>query len=239
MINPKNFWFWFGGIWLSVGTLFFVVGLSVGVYQSMLSDRLEKEGQTVTGIVLTKEVHSTKSKSGSRSSTSYNITFRFAPREGEIVRGTAGVNAEDWDALEERGPIQVTYLPDQPQSNRVAGQSIEVLLPLIFSVVGAVVGSIGGFIVFNAAGTRRREKELSRTGMIADATITDIGPSYLRTNGVSQIKLRYRFQDAQGKSREGSCTMSPEEAGTWPPGHTGKVRYDPRKPRVNVWIGKE
>ncbi len=236
---PKTFWLWFGGIWLSVGTLLFVTGLSVGAYRSMLSDRLENKGRTVDGMVLIKEVYRTSSKSGKRSSPAYRVTFRFVPREGEIVRGTADVNAEDWDALEERGPIRVTYLLDQPQSYRVVGQRQETVLPLVFGVVGAAVGSIGGFIVFNAVRKRRREKDLPRTGKIAEATVTDIGPSYLRINGVSQVKLRYRYEDAQGKTRNGSCTMSPEEAGEWPPGRTGRVRYDPRRPTVSMWIGEE
>ncbi|MGH9510209.1 MAG: hypothetical protein ACRD2M_09745, partial [Terriglobales bacterium] len=115
----------------------------------------------------------------------------------------------------------------------------DVVLPLVFGVVGGIVGSIGGFIIFNAIGTRRREKELSRSGVIAEATVTDIVPAYVRINGVPQLKLRYRFQDAQGKTREGSCTMSPEEAGNWLPGHTGTVRYDVRKPRVSIWIGRD
>lgn len=238
-MNPKNFWLWFGGIWLSVGGLFLVVGVSVGIHQMRVDDRLEKEGRTVKGMVLTKEIYTTSSKSGSRSSPSYRVTFRFTPREGEAVRGAADVNAEDWDALEERGPIQVTYLPDQPQSHRVFGQSKEILLPLIFGVVGGVVGSIGGFIVFNAIGKSKREKELRRSGIVTEATVTDVGPSYVRIKGVSQLKLRYRFQDARGKTREGSCTLSPEEAGKWPPGHTGMVRYDIRKPQVSVWIGRE
>jgi Protein of unknown function (DUF3592) len=238
MISPKNFWLWFGGIWLSVGTIFLVVGVSIGVYRSMLNDRLDKEGRTVDGMVLTKEVYRTSSKKGNKSSPSYRITFRFVPREGDTVQGAADMNVEDWDALAERGPVQVTYLPDRPQSYRVAGQDREVVLPLVFGVVGGVVGSIGGFIVLTAVGTRKREKELSATGMSAEATITDIGPSYLRINGVPQVKLRYRFQDGQGKTREGSCTMSPEEAGNWPPGHKGQVRYNPRKPKTNVWIGK-
>ncbi len=239
MINPKNFWLWFGGIWLTVGVVFLTVGLSVGFYYMRVNNRLEQEGRTVAGMVLTKEVYTTSSKSSSRSSPSYRVTFRFAPREGNIVRGTADVTIDEWDALEERGPIQVTYLPDHPESYRVAGQSKDIVLPLVFGVVGGVVGSIGGFIVFNAIGTRKREKELSRTGVTAEATVTDVGPSYLRINGVSQIKVRYRFQDAQGKAREGSCTMSPEEAGNWPPGHKGRVRYDPRRPKTSIWIGTE
>jgi hypothetical protein len=153
------------------------------------------------------------------------------------VQGTADVTAEDWDMLEERGPVQVTYLPDEPQSYRIHGQSDDTVLPIVFGVVGGVIGSLGGFVVFNAVGTRRRERNLARTGMTADATITDVGPSYLRINGVNQVTLHYEFQDAQGKTRKGSSTMSPEEAGEWPPGRTGRVRYDPRKPSVNVWIG--
>src|SRR5687768_2315213 len=236
-MNPKNFWFWFGGIWLVVGTIFLVVGISVGVYRSQLNDRLDKEGRTVDGIVLTKEIYTTSNKRRSRSSPSYRVAFRFVPREGEMVRGTADVTTEEWDLLEERGPIQVTYLPERPQSYRVTGQSQDVLLPIIFGVVGGVVGSIGGFIVYNAVGKRKREKELSRTGVTAEATITDIGPSYLRIKGVSQIKVSYHFQDGRGQTREGSCTMSPEVAGNWSPGQKGQVRYDPRKPTANVWIG--
>lgn len=155
------------------------------------------------------------------------------------MRGTAEVNAEDWDALEERGLIQVTYLPDTPQSHRVLGQSkAEVVLPLLFSVLGGILSSIGGVIVFNALGKRKREKALRRTGGKAEATVTDVGPANVRINGIQQGKLRYRFQDPSGALQTGSCTLTPEEAQDWQPGQTGKVRYDLRRPRINVRIGK-
>lgn len=47
MITPQNFWLWFGGIWLSVGCLFLVIGISVGVHRIMVNDRLEKKGWTI------------------------------------------------------------------------------------------------------------------------------------------------------------------------------------------------
>lgn len=238
MITPKSFWLWFGGIWLSVGALFLVIGISVGMQQMRLNDRLEKEGRTVDGMVLIKEVYGKSRKGGSGSSPSYRVTFRFTPHGGDAIRGTADVAGGDWDALEERGPIRVTYLPDTPASHRVAGQSTAVLLPLIFSGVGAVIAPLGGFVVFNAVRRRTREKELARTGVMAEATITDIGPSSLRINGLPQMKLCYRFQDAQGKTREGSCPVSPEEAGNWLPGQSGHVRYNQRNPRLNIWIGR-
>jgi hypothetical protein len=239
VITQKNFWFWFGGIWLSVGLVFLVVGVSVGIHRMSVDERLEREGRTVDGMVLTKEIYRKSSKSGNSSSPSYRVTFRFVPRDGEIVEGTADVTAEDWDVLEERGPVQVMYLPDEPQSHRIHGQSDDTVLPIVFGVVGGVIGSLGGFVVFNAVGARRRERDLARSGMTAEATITDVGPSYLRINGVNQVTLHYEFQDAQGKTRKGSCTMAPEEAGEWPPGRMGRVRYDPRKPNVNVWRGAD
>lgn len=239
MITPKNFWLWFGGIWLSVGSLFLVIGIGVGVHRIMVNDRLEKDGQTARGMVLTKEVYTASSKSGSQSSPSYRITFRFVPREGETVRGTAEMNLEDWDVLEERGLIHVTYLPDQPHSHRVLGQSkTDIVLPLIFGAAGIILASIGGVIVFKALGIRTREKALRRTGGTAEATVTDIGQGNIRINGIPQWTLRYRFQDPSGAPQTGSCTLTPTEARDWQPGQTGTVRYDLRRPRMNLWVGK-
>lgn len=160
--------------------------------------------------------------------------------QGELVRGETHVSKDVWDTLEERGPIRVTYLPDQPDTYRVADWSGEdIVLPLVFSALGGILAVLGGFVIFNSLGKRARDNELHRSGVLVEATVTDIGPAFIRINGVTQFKLRYRFQDAQGKTRKGSCTMSPEEAGKWLPGHTGKVRYDMRKPRVSIWTGRE
>jgi len=240
MITPQNFWLFFGGLWLFVGGLFLVIGISVGVHKFTVNDRLEKEGRAVEGMVLTKEIYTTSSKSGSRSNPSYRVTFRFAPLQGEVVRGTGEVNADVWDSLEEQGPIQVTYLPDQPQAHRVPGQSkTDVVLPLVFGVLGGILSSIGGVIVFNAVGKRKREEELRRTGGNAEATVTDVGPANIRINGIQQWKLRYRFQDPSGALQSGSCTLTPEEAQEWQAGQTGKVRYDLRRPMTNLWVGKD
>ncbi|GIW55634.1 MAG: hypothetical protein KatS3mg082_2038 [Nitrospiraceae bacterium] len=227
-------------MWLSVGGLFLLIGVSIWIDRASVSNRLEKEGRTVEGIVLAKEIRRSSAKRGSSSSPSYYVAFRFVPLQGELVRGETQVSKDVWDTLEERGPIRVTYLPDQPDTYRVADRSGEdIVLPLVFSALGGILTVLGGFVVFNALGKRARDNELRRSGVLVEATVTDIVPAFIRINGVTQFKLRYRFQDAQGKTREGSCTMSPEEAGKWLPGHTGKVRYDMRKPRVSIWTGRE
>lgn len=237
-MTPQNFWIWFGGIWCSVGSLFLVIGLSVGLYHVRLHDRLDKDGRNDDGIVLTKEIRFS-TENGSRSGPSYHVTFRFAPVDGTLVRGEAEVGENAWDALTERGPIQVTFLPDAPQSHRVAGQtSSPMILSIVFSVLGGILACFGGFVLFTALGTRRQHAALRRTGMVAEATVTDIDPSAIRINRVQQWTLRYRFQDVHGTAQTGSCTVSPEEAEQWQVGHTGSVRYDPTRPRAHVWVGK-
>ena len=74
------------------------------------------------------------------------------------MRGTTDVNAETWDVLEERGPIHVTYLPDAPQSHRVLGQSKAEGVRAI--VIPGVFALIGGVMVYNVLGKRKREKAL-------------------------------------------------------------------------------
>jgi hypothetical protein len=238
-ITPQNFWFWFGGLWLFVGGLFLVVGIWVGVHQFRVNDRLDHEGRTAEGMVLTKEIHTTSSKNSSSSSPTYLVIFQFAPVQLEIVRGRAEVTEDVWDHLEERGPISVTYLPDSPQSHRVPGQTkADLVLTSVFAILGGILSSLGGLVLFKARAAQQRNERLRRGGFLAEATITGIDPANIRINGVQQWKLRYRFQDAQSTVHEGSSVMSPEEAPQWQVGRTGQVRYDPRKPGRHIWIGK-
>jgi hypothetical protein len=239
MITAKNFWFWFGGIWFAVGVVFLAVAMAIGVNGARLDARFAAQGRTVEGVVLGKEIVSSSSSSSSSSSPSYRVTFRFTGERGETLRGTADVEAEAWDALIERGPIAVTYLPERPQAYRVAGQrQTERVLSLVFGGVGAALAIVGGFVLFTALRNRRRERGLEREGVLTAAVVTALAPGNIRVNGVPQWKLRYRFSDSQGRTHEGSRTLSAEEAQHWQPGTTGRVRYDARNPRSHVWIGK-
>lgn len=230
MITSSNFWLWFGGIWLAVGLCFLAIGGGLGLYRSGLAARLDAEGVRAEGVVLAKEISAPRD-----SSTSYNVTFRFADARGETIRGSAKLDPDTWDALVERGPIEVEYLEDRPQTYRVAGQSdSELVIALVFSLVGAVLAIVGGFLVANALRTRR----VARTGAIALASVVDVRPGRLHINGIPQWEVRYRFQDAGGRAHEGKCSVSPEAAQKWQPGAVGRVRYDARNPRANVWTGQ-
>jgi hypothetical protein len=230
VITNSTFWFWFGGLWLAVGLCFLGVGAGVGVYRSELAARLDGEGVRAEGLVLTKEISAPRDRA-----TSYNVTFRFDDGSGRTIRGSAKLDPEAWDALVERGPIEVVYLADRPQTYRIAGQSdSELVIALVFPIVGAVLAIVGGFILGNALRTRR----VARTGAITEASVLDVRPGRLHINGIPQWELRYRFQDASGRAHEGKCSLSPDAAQRWKPGAVGRVRYDMRNPRANVWTGQ-
>ena len=233
MITAKNFWFWFGGIWLAIGVLFLIVGVAVGVNHAKLAARFTAAGRTVQGEVLGKEI-----SSSSGGSATYHATFRYTGERGENVRGSADLTPEAWDALVEGGPVEVTYLPDRPQTYRVRGErDTDTVLSLVFGGVGAVLAIVGGFLLFTALRKLRRDAELTRSGVLAAATVVEVGPGNLRINGVPQWKLRYRFRDSLGHSHDGLCTLSASEAQSWKAGAAGRVRYDSRNPRSHVWIG--
>ncbi len=238
MISGKNFWLWFGGIWLFVGAPFLVIGLYIGAQNISVNKRLDTEGRSVEGMVLTKEIRSSSSSHSRRSSSvpTYNVTFRFVTPSG-LITGNAEVNVDVWENLVEREPIQVTYLPDDPQHYRIEGQSSGWVLPIIFSVLGGVFTFVGGFLFFRGLGRLRTKARLQREGITTTATVSDVQASYIRVNDVNQCAVLYHYQDDRGRSHTGKEYFSPEEAGRWKQGDQVTIRYDRRRPQHSIWIG--
>jgi len=239
-ITPKNFWLWFGGIWLFCGSPFLIIGLSIGAQHIYVNNRLVAEGWTVDGMVLTKAITYSSSDSSSRNGSrnpTYHVTFRFLTR-GELVTGEAEVTRDTWDALVEREPIQVTYVLDAPQHHRVEGQPSGWLVPVSFTVLGGFFTSLGGFILLRARNRVRTREQVQREGVTTEATVLELRWANIRINLVQQCLLRYRYQDDRGTSHTGTEHLSPDEANAWKVGDTGTVRYDPRRPNRSVWIGK-
>ncbi len=237
-ITPKFFGSWFGGIWFVCGLPFFLIGLYLGIQHGTVSSRLDAEGRSVEGMVLTKSVRSSSSGSGrSHSSPTYEVTFRFLT-PGGLIKRTAQVTVDTWERLVEREPIGVVYLPDDPEHFRIEGQTSGWFLPTIFTLIGAVFTFAGAGIWLSARRQARTRARLERDGMTAEGTVVEVRPGTIRINRVQQLNLLYRYHDSQGKSHLGKISLSPEEAQGWREGDTGRVRYDPRRPQKSIWMGK-
>lgn len=133
--GEHRFVFWFGGIWLAFGLVFLGIGVGVGVQQGRRARQMDTQGRITQGMVLTKRI---AEGNADDSSTSYYVEFRFETPSGTRVRGSSKVDSRTWDRLDERGPIEVTYLPDDPYRYRVAGQSSSLFLPWLFGGLGTV-----------------------------------------------------------------------------------------------------
>lgn len=237
--TPDTFWQWFGGIWLVAGALFTVIGIGIGVKEYRNDARLRTEGVVTSGMVLTKSVSTSRSGSSGSSSPTYHVGYRFTTADGQVVQDSREVRAETWDRLQERGPIEVRYLPGSPRTHRVGADSADFVLPLIMTGSGLVLLLLGGFVCWRAAGFRSSAREVGRTGVFAEATVDGIEPAGLTLNGQPLWVVRYRFQDQGGRAREGrSEPVSHEAAEAWRPGDTGTIRYDHRRPDRSVWVGR-
>ena len=238
-ITGENFPIWFGGIWLAVGGPMLILSLYFGWQQVSLTKQLQTEGQATSGMVLTKYIETSSSHSDrSSSSPTYWVTFRFSTEAGQVIKGKAQVAADTWDALIERHPVQVTYLPSAPQSHRMAGESFPWILPIIFAAIGALFTIVGGVVFRAGLRSRRVSEQLRHGGTTVEAAVTGVGPASVRINGIKQWVIRYEFTDSTGRKRTGtSFPMPPEEAEAWEAGQQGLIRYDPRAPGKSLWIG--
>lgn len=232
--SADNFWLFFGGIWLLVGFPFLCIGLGVAGSTYLRHQRLDEAGRATEGIVLTKSY----SDDGD-SSARHSVGYRFTAPGGRVLRGTADVDGATWDRLAERGPVRVTYLPSDPATHRIDGETRDWLLGGIFAVVGGIFTILGGFVFVRGLQVLRRVERLERGGREAEAEVLEVAPGSISVNDVPQYVIRYRYVDHRGKTHAGrSAPMPPEEAEAWQAGDRGTVRYDADRPGASVWVGR-
>jgi len=141
--------------WLLFGALFFFAGLPfviIGIYTGVRQWHFPSEAATVPGMVLTKSINS---------KDRHTVTYRFTTGNSEVIEGSASVSGEVWDRLEERGPIQVQYVPHSPRRHRVEGQDSDWAMAFGSATLGGIFTSLGGFVLLMAVfrlGRERRSK---------------------------------------------------------------------------------
>lgn len=229
------FGFWFGGIFLLVGSPFLLISLFL-IYDDW---SFANEARSTQGIVLAKTIRTSSSGSGSRRSTSrhYEVTYRFTV-EGETYEGKSELSHGHWQGLREREPVEVHYRPQRPASNQVAGRS-RWFLKTIFFVLGSIFTAIGGTFFVRAVTGARREAYLRQQGVTTHGTIVALEPRNLKVNGVQQWHLRFEYRDFQGQRHEETITIPVHDAETWKVGESGRVLYDSNRPARAVWLGRE
>lgn len=237
-LAKRSFAFWFGGIWFFAGAPFLIIGIYVGIDTWRKDESFAREGQVTQGMVLTKSISRSRDREG-RESTDYWVGFRFHAPNGAVVKRKAKVSGDLWDRLVEREPIRVAFLPGDPQTNRIEGETSAWMLPIIFAGLGLVFVPIGGYIFFKGVAGILRELRLQSGGTLAKATVIEVEPTNISIQGVPQWRIRYRYRDSLGRDHDGaSNVMPPEEAQAWKAGDTGTARFDAHAPKKSIWVGK-
>lgn len=104
---------------------------------------------------------------------------------------------------------------------------------LAFTVIGGIFATIG-------LRRRRIEHHLRAVGTTTRATVVAVEPTAARINRRRLWRVRYTYDDLAGGTHGGdSGHLSAEEAHGYRVGEQVVVRYDPARPDVNAWVGRE
>lgn len=233
--TPRNFWFWFGGIWLVIGLPFLLLGAIFAWNELTLESRLKSGGMQAQGMVLVKR-WGNASDSRFRD---FRVEYRFTTPGGKTVRSETVVSERAWQALREREAVSVTYLPDWPRTNRIDGRVVQWVMPVVFCGVGAMLTLLGGFVMLKAISTTRFARRLREHGFPVEAEVIEVTPTGYMVNRVRQWVVLYRYRDHAGIEHDGrSPAMPNEEAGRWHPGDRVTVHFDPLRPGRSAWTGE-
>jgi hypothetical protein len=168
--------------------------------------------------------------------TQYELTYRADLPDAGRVQRTATVDVAEWEAVDAGSPIDVRYLPGDPDSLRLA-RAPALAGHIVPVAIGGVLAPIG--LILLALGVRdvRRKLRLYRHGLPAHATVLAIEPTNMRVNKKTQWRIRFRYRDRVGQEREGvSDYMAPARAHEWSAGDTGLVHVDPGQGEGVLWM---
>lgn len=224
----RNFWLLFGAIFIVAGLLSTVIGLGIAWEES----RFSSEGRRVQATVLGKSIDPGDADEG----TEYFVQYRFTDAAGTVRDGSDQVGFSVYDAAREGGPIEVEFIPDDPDANRVGTE--DAALSWIILGVGVLVLLIGAAVALSGWRGFRRERRLWRDGIPAAAEVTSVEETNVRVNRRQMWRIRYRFVDASGSTHEGSSGyLGWDEVRDLRSGDRGTIRYDPRRPDESIWVG--
>jgi hypothetical protein len=129
-----------GGLFLLLGTIFGGVALYLWIAPG--ERQLDAEGRTARAELLRKDIVADRA-SGSIVRPEYRVHYRFTPEQGSPVSASARIDAALWRRVHPGDSIEVLYLASDPSIQRVEGEEREIVLPLVFGLIGVLFAPLG------------------------------------------------------------------------------------------------
>lgn len=129
-----------GALFLLLGTIF--AGVALYLWSAVEERQLAAEGRTARAELLRKDIVADRA-SGAIVRPEYRAHYRFTPEAGVPVSANAQIDETLWRRVHPGDPIEVVYLASDPSVHRVEGQQREIVLPLVFGLIGVVFAPLG------------------------------------------------------------------------------------------------
>jgi len=129
-----------GGLFLLLGTIF--GGAALYLWSAVEERQLADEGRFARAELLRKDIVADRA-SGSIVRPEYRVHYRFTPEQGSPVSESARIDEALWRRVHPGDPIEVVYLPSDPSVHRLENQEREIVLPLVFGLIGVSFAPLG------------------------------------------------------------------------------------------------
>jgi hypothetical protein len=156
---------------LTIGLIFGCLSLvfvPLGCHLIKLEQRFETEALTVPGTITSKRVSEKRERDRNSKretvSKTYYLQYRFTTGEGREMETEMSVSKSRWESAQTNEPVEIQYLPDDPEKSRIAGESGQIA-----SFVFTGIGIVGALIGLASIGSYLRTKIATRKGKSASA----------------------------------------------------------------------
>jgi len=187
--------------------------------------RYHTASATATGVVERKSV-----STGSRSGTTYLLSYAFSDRAGTTWHGRDSVSRTSYDAARVGTTrVSIEYVREDPNINRFSGRDETPLAAFLAAAAAATAGASGYFLW---AGRREAAMlvRLNGIGQPTTATVTKVKSMYMRGSG-QVVRIEYEYEDAFGNRRRGrGPLMYPAEGALYSVGGPVRILTDPDRP---------
>jgi hypothetical protein len=170
----------FGWGWLAVGVTLVLAGFAALAFDLAADARFETEASRATATVLEKFVTGGSGSGTDRKPKKHWVTFRYRTSAGDDVVATLDIQGSAWTRLAEQGPIELSYLRDEPWAFRLASGKTEGVAKYILFGMGALGLGLGGAALayesrrVRGAGRRRKRRAARSTQAQVGASVSEL-----------------------------------------------------------------